>query len=94
MAQLEISHEAAELISRSQATRTVENFPGITSSLSCMVTPSVFLQTVWCRQRWWDTELLKSLCDGTGESRQKARRQLERALMPNEQVTADVKRAF
>ena len=38
--------------------------------------------------------LLKSLCDGTGESRQKARCELERGLMPNEQVTADAKRAF
>ena len=28
--------------------------------------------------------LLKSLCDGSGESRQKARRKLERGLMPNE----------
>ena len=38
--------------------------------------------------------LLKSLCDGSGESRQKARRKLERGLMPNEHVVADAKRAF
>ena len=38
--------------------------------------------------------LLKSQCDGSGESRQKARRKLERGLMPNEQVKADAKRAF
>ena len=38
--------------------------------------------------------LLKSQCDGTGESRQRARRKLERGLMPYEQVTADAKRAF
>ena len=38
--------------------------------------------------------LLKSQCDGSGESRQKARRKLERGLMPNEQVMADAKRAF
>ena len=35
-----------------------------------------------------------SLCDGTGESRQTARHKLERGLMPNEQISADVKRAF
>ena len=38
--------------------------------------------------------LLKSQCDGSGESRQKARRKLERGLMPNEHVMADAKRAF
>ena len=38
--------------------------------------------------------LLKSQCDGSGESRQKARRKLERGLMPNELVMADAKRAF
>ena len=35
--------------------------------------------------------LLKSLCDGTGESRQKAKRKLERGLMPIEQVTAEAR---
>ena len=38
--------------------------------------------------------LLKSQCDGSGESRQKARRKLERGLLPNEHVMADAKRAF
>ena len=38
--------------------------------------------------------LLKSLCDGSGESRQKARRKFERGLVPNEHVVADAKRAF
>ena len=38
--------------------------------------------------------LLKSLCDGSGESRKKARRKLERGLMPNEHVVADAKRTF
>ena len=60
VAQPEISHEAAELMLRSQATRTDENFPGFVHvshqrslawSRQC-----VFLHTVWCRQRWWDTE--------------------------------------
>ena len=43
---------------------------------------------------WAALRLLKSQCDGSGESRQKARRKLERGLMPNEQVMADAKRAF
>ena len=38
--------------------------------------------------------LLKSQCDGSGESRQKARRKQERDLMPKERVVADAKRAF
>ena len=38
--------------------------------------------------------LLKSLCDGSGESSQKARRKVERGLMPNEHVVADAKRTF
>ena len=38
--------------------------------------------------------LLKSQCDGSGESRQKARRKLERGLMLNEHVMADAKRAL
>ena len=38
--------------------------------------------------------LLKSQCDGSAESRQKARRKLERGLVPNEHVMADAKRAF
>ena len=37
---------------------------------------------------------MKSQCDGSGESRQKARHKLERGLMPNEHVMADAKRAF
>ena len=53
----------------------------------------------FCTQRGADDaggslRLLKSLCDGSGESRQKARRKLERGLMPNEHVVADAKRAF
>ena len=38
--------------------------------------------------------LLKSLCDGSDESRQRARRKLERGLMPNEHVVSDAKRTF
>ena len=38
--------------------------------------------------------LLKSQCDGTGESRRKARRKLERGPMLNAQVPADARRSF
>ena len=55
----------------------------------------VFLHTAWCRKNAGGAlRLLKSLCDGSGESRQKARRKLERGLMPNEHVMAEAKRAF
>ena len=90
LAQPEISHEAAA--------RTDENIPvpytSATNSLCCMVTTMCF----FCKQcgavnAGGTLRLLKSLCDGTGESRQKARRKLERGLMPDEQVTADGKRA-
>ena len=97
MAQPEISHEAAEQILRSQATD--ENFP-VTIHVSHQLAllhghENVFFCTQCGAVNAGGTLiLLKSLCDGTGESRQKARRTLERCLMPNEQVTADAKRAF
>ena len=99
VAQPEISHEAAEATLRSQAPRTDENFPGIITRQpsACSVTrprERVFLYTMRCCQRCWSLRLLKSLCDSSGESRLKARRKLERGLMPNEHVVADAKRAF
>ena len=98
MAQPEISHAAAEQILRSLATRTDENFHGITRvshQFALLRGHAIvfFLHTVWCRQRG-TLRLLKSLCDGSGESRQKLTRNLERGLMPNEQCTADATRAF
>ena len=84
MAQPEISHQAEEGILKSQAALTDEKFPGITATRP---RERVFLHTMRCRQRWWITE-------AAGESRQKARRKLERGLMPNEHVVADAKRAF
>ena len=59
-AQPEISHEAAGQILRSQATRTDEDFPGITHVSHQLLllhghANVFFLQTVWCRQRWRDT---------------------------------------
>ena len=75
-----VSH-AAEQRLRSQATRTDENFPGIIHASHGDVNAGTL-------------RLLKSQCDGTGESRFKARRKLERGLMANAQVTADARRAF
>ena len=61
MAQPEISHEAAEQTSTETVNPHRREFswyhtrqPPVRSlarSRQC-----VFLQTVWCRQRWWDSE--------------------------------------
>ena len=61
IAQLEISHEAAELILRNQAARTDEKIPGTIhvshhTRLATWARERVFLYTVWCRQRWWSFE--------------------------------------
>ena len=86
VAQPEINHEAAETVLRGQAPRTDEKFPCHENVLFCKRCGAV--------NAGGSLRLLKSLCDGSGESRQKARRKLERGLMPNEHVVADAKRAF
>ena len=58
VAQPEISHEAAELISTNHAARIDEKFPGtihVSHQLALLHGHEnrVFLHTVWCRQRWW-----------------------------------------
>ena len=82
-----------EAILRSQAPRTDEKFPGIIHVSHQLALlhghENVFFCTMRCCQRWWTLRLLKSLCDGSGESRQRARRKLERGLMTNEHVVAD-----
>ena len=99
MAQPDISHQAADQILRSQASRTDENFPGIIHVSHQLALLHGHANVFFCKQcgavnASGTLRLLKSLCDETGESRQKARRKLERGLMPNEQVTTDAKRAF
>ena len=99
IAQPEISHEAAELISRNQAARTDEKFPGTTHVSHHLAMKHGHENVFFCTQcsavnAGGALRLLKSHCDGSGESRQKARRKLERGLMPNEHVMADAKRAF
>ena len=99
MSQPEISHEAAEAILKSQAARTDEKFHGIIHVSHRLALLHGHENVFFCTQfgavnAGGSLRLLKSLCDGSGESRQKARRKLERGLMPNEHVVADAKRAF
>ena len=99
VAQPEISHEAAEAFQRGQALRTDEKFPGIMHVSHQLALPHGHENVFFCTQcgavnAGVSMRLLKSLCDGSGESRQNARRKLERGLMPNEHVVADAKRAF
>ena len=90
VAQPEISHEAAELILRNQATRTDEKFPHIIHVSHRLALLHGHENVFFCTQcgavnAGGSPRPLKSLCDGSGESRQKARRKLERGLVPNEQ---------
>ena len=84
---------------RSQAPRTGEEFPGIILVSHRLALLHGHENVFFCTQcgavnAGGSLTLLKSLCDGSGESRQKARRKLERGLKPNEHVVADAKRAF
>ena len=99
VAQPEISHEAAEARLRSQAARTDEKFPGIIHVSYQLALFNGHENVFFCTRcgavnAGGSLRLLKSLCDGSGESRQKARRKLERGLMPNEHVVADARRVF
>ena len=91
VAQPEMSHEAAEAILRGQAPRTDEKFPGIIHVSHQLALlhghENVFLYTqCGVVNAGGSLRLLKSLCDGSGDSRQRARRKLERGLMPIEHV--------
>ena len=99
VAQPEISHKAAEAILRSQAARTDEKFPGIIHVSHQLALSHGHENVFFCTQcgavnAGGSLRQLKSLCDGSGESRQKSRHNLERGLMPNEHVVADAKRAL
>ena len=83
VAQPEISHEAAEAILRGQAPRTDKKFPGITHVSHQLALLHGHENVFFCTQcgavnAGGSLRPLKSLCDGSGESRQKARRKLER----------------
>ena len=93
VAQPEISHEAAEAILRRQAPRTNKKFPGIIHVSHQLALLHGHENVFFCTHcgafnACGSLRLLKSLCHGSGESRQKARRKLERGLMPNEHVVA------
>ena len=99
VAQPEISHEVAEAILRSRAARTDDKFPGIIHVSHQLALLHGHENVFFCTQcgavnAGGSLRLPKSLCDGSGESRQKARRKLERGLMPHEHIVADAKRAF
>ena len=99
IAQPEINHEAAELILRNQVARTDEKFPGTIHVSHHLALLHGHENVFFCTQcgavnAGGALRLLKSQCDGSGESRQKARRKLERGSMPNEHVLADAKGAF
>ena len=72
-----------------QAPRTDEKFPGIVHVSHRLALLHGHENVFFCTQcgavdSGGSLRLLKSLCDGSGESRQKARRKLERGLMPND----------
>ena len=99
VAQLEISHEPAEAFLRSQAARTDEKSTGIirvSRQLALLHGRENLFFCTHCGavNAGGSLRLLKSLRDGSGESRQKARRKLERGSMPNAHVVADAKRTF
>ena len=98
VAQPQISHEAAEAFLKSQTARTVEKFPGTIRISHQLALLHGHENVFFCTQcgavnDGGSLRLLKSLCDGSDEFRQKARRKLERGLMPNEHVVADAKPA-
>ena len=79
VAQPEISHEAAELVLRNQAARIDEKFPGTIHVSHQLALLYGHEHVFFCTQcgavnTGGALRLLKSQCDGSGESRQKARR--------------------
>ena len=83
---------------RSQATRT-ESFFGAMHVSHQLALLQGHANVFFCKQcgavnAGGILRLLKSQCDGTGESRQQARRKLEQGLLPNAQVAADANCAF
>ena len=80
-------HEAAEQILRVRH-HTDEHFPGIIHVSHQLALLHGHDKVFFCKQcgavnAGGTLRLLKSQCDCTGESRQKARRKLERGLIPN-----------
>ena len=98
MAQPEISH-ALRAVPEEQEFRTDEHFAfGIQASHQLALLQEH--SNVFCCSQCGavnargSLRLLKSQCDGSGESRRKARRKLERGLMPGAQVPAGAATSF
>ena len=66
----------------------------VTSLLFCKNTQACFSAASGAVNSGSSLRLLKSQCGGSGESRRKARRKLERGLMPSALIPADASRGF
>ena len=88
VAQPEISHEVAEAILRKQQLQTDEKLHGVIHVSHQLALLHGHENVFFCTQSGaanagGSLRLLKSLCDGSGEFRQKARRKLVRGLKTN-----------
>ena len=97
--QPEISHASAEQLLKSREPRTDEQFVGSIHAGHQLALLQEHSKVFFCSQcgvvnAGGSLRLLKSQCDGTGESRRKARRKLERGLMLNAQELGDARRSF
>ena len=93
IAQPEISHASAEQL-KSREPRTDEQFVGSIHASHQLALLQKHSKVFYCSQcgavnARGSLRLLRSQCDGSGESRRKARRKLERGPMLNAQVLAD-----
>ena len=98
MAQAEISHASGQQMKRREP-RTVEQVVGSIHASHQLALLHEHSNVFFCSQcgavnAGGSLKLLKSQCDGTGESRRNARRKLERCLMLNAQVPADATRSL
>ena len=98
MAQPEISRASVEQL-KSREPRTDEPFVGFIHASHQLALLQKHSKVFYCSQcgaviAGGSLRLLKSQCDGSGESRRKARCKLERGLMLNAQVPEDARRSF
>ena len=97
MAQPEISHAAAEQLMRDREDPTCKNFADATHASHQLAPLQHRSNVFFCSQRGavnggGTVRPLKSQCDGSGESRRKARLRLERDKIPDAHVLADEQR--
>ena len=94
-----LSHAFAEQLLKCRAPRTNEQFVGSVharNQLALLLGHSLVLFCSQCGavNAGGSLRLLKSQRDGSRESRRKARRKLERGLLPNAQVPTNARRTF